>query len=120
MRPPRLRHRPFTARRRTIVASLNGAGHRSMSMSYRSPWGEIPQSGTLRGQTPRRRGWRFLPPPRGLTLYLAISALGVASFLGLLIASHYLPHYAGRLRLSGLALLLFFGLVRTVMFWRRL
>ena len=90
-----------------------------MSISYRSSWGDTPPSGRPRGRAPRRRGWLFPPPRRGLTLYLVLSALGVASFLGLLIASHYLPHYAPQLRLAGLALLLLFGMVRTVMFWRR-
>ncbi len=90
-----------------------------MSISNRSPWDDTPQSGAPRGRTPRRRGWPVAPARRGLALYLLISALGVTSFIGPLIASHYLPQYALPLRLAGLAMLLLFGVVRTVMFWRR-
>ncbi len=97
---------------------LNGAGHGSMSIAYRSSWGDTPPSGKLRGW--RHTGSAGLSrslPLRADALPGAHRRLASRAFSGLLIASHYLPHYAPQLRLAGLALTLVFGLVRTVLFW---
>jgi hypothetical protein len=58
------------------------------------------------------------PPPLP-PAYLFMSAVGVLGFVGLLVASHYVPEAAAPLRVSAFAWFLCFGVLRAILFWRR-
>jgi peptidoglycan/LPS O-acetylase OafA/YrhL len=50
--------------------------------------------------------------PRGRGAYLIFSALGLCGFIGLLVASHFMPPQAMALRIAALAWFLGFGVIR--------
>jgi hypothetical protein len=89
-----------------------------MSMLDRLPWTHRPQSEVVTylrsGAFRRRRLAR-----RGLIAYLLLTAVGVAAFVGLLVASHYLPGIATPLRIAALTVFFGFGVLRAVLFRRR-
>jgi len=55
----------------------------------------------------------------GQIAYFSLSAAGVVGFLGLLVASHYIPEWATPLRVMALAWFVVIGVVRFAAFWRR-
>jgi hypothetical protein len=62
----------------------------------------------------RRGGGAHRP---GGMLYLCISAIGVAGFVGALVASFYLPEHATLLRIIAFGWFVGLGVVRVALFW---
>jgi hypothetical protein len=55
----------------------------------------------------------------GPAIRFIISAVGFCGFLGLLVASHYVPAWATPLRVTALVVFISIGLIKLAPFWRR-
>jgi hypothetical protein len=64
----------------------------------------------------RTMSYRRRHAPGGL-LWLCVSALGIAGFVGALVASFYLPERATMLRIAAFGWFVCLGAVRVALFW---